>query len=636
MKNDPVKKVGLAIFLVFFCQQMVAQGGKTQFPEAEAVYTNLSCEVNIKNDKGNLSATSTYKEDLLLASDKGVKMMGRGSIYHGSFSALKDWEAYTKTPENKKLKVSNINVSSSRQDYVFFDDTKETSFDFTGATTGATRHMEFELLHSDAHLLTPYYFDRYFPLLNGELTVTFPESVKIKYVVKGIHAGKVQFTETRKRDKTSYKFAIQNVQGAPDYEDAPGSAYYATHVIFYIDKVQVDGEWKNFLSTTEDLFRYNYGFIKDLNKDISPELKHITDSLINGAASDLDKTKRLYQWVQSSIKYVAFEEGLEGFIPRQASLVCTRRFGDCKDMASILTAMLTHAKVPAYYTWIGTRRLPYRYSEVPLPIVDNHMICTALVNGQYIFLDGTDSDCVFGIPSSHIQGKEALVAINEKEFKVLPVEIVPKEKNLYQDTTFLELTEKGLTGRIKIYMTGYYASDMHGTLNYKNQKERDEYFRSKFARGNNKIQFTNWKVQQSPDRNASLVTADIDLPNYARKLGDEWLLNMNLFKFYESETIETLKRKSPIEHRYLTSMLFTTVLKMPIDYKASAIPQSQSLKNDVWGFDMQYKTEKESVILSQKFDIDHLMIQPVQFEKWNTVLDNLLPHYKQTLVLSKK
>jgi hypothetical protein len=129
------------------------------------------------------------------------------------------------------------------------------------------------------------------------------------------------------------------------------------------------------------------------------------------------KARRIYNWVQKNIKYVAFEQGMEGFVPREANLVCNRRFGDCKDMSSILTVMLNTAGVPAYYTWIGTRHLPYRYAETPLPLVDNHMISTIKLNDKFIFLDGTDNNCVFGMPSEHIQGKEALLAMGEKNIR---------------------------------------------------------------------------------------------------------------------------------------------------------------------------------------------------------------------------
>ncbi len=68
---------------------------------------------------------------------------------------------------------------------------------------------------------------------------------------------------------------------------------------------------------------------------------------------------------------------MRGLIPHPASYVCEKRYGDCKDMANLIVSMLHMAGVNnAYHTWIGTRDLPFKYTEFPTPIVDNHMIAT--------------------------------------------------------------------------------------------------------------------------------------------------------------------------------------------------------------------------------------------------------------------
>ena len=55
-------------------------------------------------------------------------------------------------------------------------------------------------------------------------------------------------------------------------------------------------------------------------------------------------------------------------------------------MASLIVTMLKVAGVKSYRTWIGTRDLPYKYSQVPTPLVDNHMIATYIAaDGQYYF-----------------------------------------------------------------------------------------------------------------------------------------------------------------------------------------------------------------------------------------------------------
>ena len=608
---------------------------KKLFPNAEAVYTNLSNDIIIKQEDDKWIATSNLSEDLLYLTGNSVNMMSRGRIYHSSFNELQKWDAYVQPPSGKKVKVSNAATTSSRQDYIFYDDTKSTSFDYAGASVGATRHMNYQLKHNDVHLLTPHYFERYFPVGESKVTITFPADIKLKYIIKGLNAEKVVFSETKKRDKTTYTFTIRNVENIDAYEDAPDNAYYSTHLIYFIEQIKENGSWKNFLSNPADLYKHNYSFIRNINKEISQELKTITDSIVKNISSPEEKAKKIYKWVQSNIKYVAFEDGMEGFIPRDASLVCNRKYGDCKDMTSILTAMLNYANVPAYFTWIGTRSIPYDYTEVPLPISDNHMICAIRSGDSFLFLDGTDDGCIYGFPPYSIQGKEAMIAINENEFKIVRVPVTAKQKNTYTDSTFIRLQNQELIGQVRIRMTGYHASRMQTILNFKNEKEEEEYLKKQFARGSNKIRFSNWKTELNPDHSEVLIMADFNLPDYARNLDSEIFLNLNLFKWYEHREIDFPKRKAPIEFDFLETSTFTTIVKIPEGYKLSHLPKGEIFKNDTWGFSMKYTADTSSVYLTQAFDTDQLLLKPGQFEPWNKVLEHLFPHYKHTVAFSK-
>lgn len=614
-----------------------AQDWKTKYSNADAVYTKLACEVVIKWENGKLVSTSNYSESLVYLTGNAVKMMSKGHIYHSSFNELKSWDAYTQLPdEKKKLKTSNTSTASSRQDYIFYDDVKSTTFDYTGGIVGASRHLEYQLLNKNIHLLSPYYFERYFPVAENQLSITFPSNVKLKYIAKGLNASKIQVTESSKKDRITYTFKINDLESSRAYDDAPDNSWYATHLIYYVEKTSESGEWKNFLSEPADLFRLNYEFIRNINKTTSTELKNLTDSITSGSRSPHEKAGKIYKWVQSHIKYVAFEEGMEGFIPREASLVCSRRFGDCKDMASILTSMLQHAGLDAYFTWIGTRDIPYDYTEVPLPIVDNHMICTVKIGEEYIFLDATDEGCIYGTPPYSIQGKQSMLAISDKEFKIIRVPVIPKEKNLYTDSTFMQLTDQGIQGSIKVTMRGYFASNLYSALSFRNKEEREDYFKGRFGRGSNKIRFTNWEYAQNADHSEMTVTANFELPDYSKKLGSDWYLNLNLFKWYEHQEIDYPKRKMPIEFSFLNRSSFATVLTIPEGYQLSYLPKSSTYKNDVWGFVMNYMASGNKVSLTQEFDTDQLMLYPESFEKWNKVLEHLFPNYKQTISLSKK
>jgi hypothetical protein len=264
------------------------------------------------------------------------------------------------------------------------------------------------------------------------------------------------------------------------------------------------------------------------------------------------------------------------------------------------------------------------------------MICTILLNGKYIFLDGTDPFCVFVMPSEFIQDKQAMVAIDDSTYKILTVPVIPKETNALTDSTWLELTDAGLRGRVVLDLHGYASMRMQGSLFYTDTKDLTEFMKGRFFRGSNKFQLDTFQVDDLNDKGHIEVMAGFHLPDYAKHIGGDWYVNLNLFKFYVHQEIDYPKRLMPISYPYLDKRKYTVALKIPDGYTVSYLPQNKSYHNAVWGFDLRYEQRGDLLILTQEFDNDHLMLQPDQFADWNKVLENLFPLYKETVSLSKK
>lgn len=610
---------------------------KTKYPGQKAVVLSDIAEFRITIRNGEPYVESQENEQLMFLSPDAAAYMSRYSFAHSGFHDVTSYEAYTKTADNKKIKVTEFKTDDHKSGSVFYDDVKQTSFDFPAIGPGAIGTLNTKVVHNKPYLLPGHYFARGVPVVNGKLTISFPKNISVKYILKGLNTDKIQFTEEKRGNEITYHFQVNDLAPLQPYPDAPGSAYYAPHILFYIEKYKNEkGAEITYLADTNTLYKLNYSFVKDINKEVGHELKQLVDSLTKGITSPEEKARRIYQWVQGHIKYIAFEAGMEGFIPRDANFVCARRFGDCKDMSSILTVMLNAAGVPAYYTWIGTRSLPYSYRETPLPIVANHMICAIqLQKDEYIFLDGTDATCIFGIPSSHIQGKEAMIGLGPDQYKIVTVPAPPKSVSVMTDSCFLQFTDKGITGFINQRMSGYFSINTHNILSYYSGKDKEEYIKSRFTRGSNKFHLASYQVAEKADKDHISIAAKFELQDYARKLGDEWYLNLNLLRHYEHEEIDYPKRTIPMEFDFRFIKRYVTVLTIPEGYKITHLPKGKSFKNNIWGFDIQYQLKNNTLILTQEFYNDHLLLQPSQFKEWNEVLENLFPQYKESISISK-
>lgn len=613
---------------------------KQVFPGYDIIYQNFEQKITLSL-KDNLPAAERKSNiDMLMLTDKNINMLSRYKVYHSHFNELTQLDAYTLVPNGNKYKTvksGEKKISNSTDRSIFYDDMKETAFDFNALKQNAIAHVDYTQINKDAHLLTGFYIPDHMPVLNAIFTVIVPNNISIRYLVKNDPSGLFQFSEEKKKKETVYKWTLKNMKPSDNYSNEPDFRYYQPHILIYIASFENENGSQPFLSTLDDLHKWNYSFLKDLNKTPDPALKKIVDSLTAGLINDHDKAKRIYKWVQQHIKYVAFENGVEGFRPRQASEVCAKRYGDCKDMSSIITQMLRMAGLKAYYTWIGTRDLPYNYTEIPSSIVNNHMISTVVIDGNWFFLDGTDPNAKFDMPPAFIQGKEALININENEFKVLTVPVALPEKNVLTDSTFLSLTDDGIKGCQNVRYNGYFGKDLYTSLLYKDERETKEFINNKLRKGSNKFILGKYYITRTaPDENIATITADFELPGYSKKIGKEYYINLNLVKIFENQVIDIEKRKIPMEFNYSFNIKQYHILDIPGDYTVTHLPKNFSFENHLVKIDLLYKVVNNRIIATQEVKNKKLMIYPSDFDEWNKPMKAIQPYYNESVVLEKK
>ena len=611
------------------------------YPNEYAVVLNHTEELSLFIKDGKPQGERKVTLEIVALDDKANGTLSRYAVYHGSFDAVKDLEAYTKVPDGssfKKIKVTDIKTEDASSREIFYDDEKESWFDFPSFTKGTHAFVSYTQTETDAHLLSPYYPSSYIPVIHSKYNVSFPSDMAVKYNIKNDSLHVIQVTEDNKGREHQYSFEASNVKRSENFAGAPSFRYYEPHAIFRIASYKDEGQQVRFLDDIKDLYNWYYAFVKDLDNTNDAQLKSLSDSLVHGITSDEEKARKIYSWVQHNIKYVAFENGLEGFIPRRAATVCTRRFGDCKDMASLLTALLQISGVKAYFTWIGTRDIPYDYTDVPLPISDNHMICAVNINDKWIFLDGTDPNCIFGYPSGFIQGKQALVGISADEYKLIRVPEAESDKSTIVDSTFITLTDKGITGNSSVYYNGYFGIDINDNLLYKDAKDTRDYVKSRMGKASNKFMLGDYKVKTlSEEKQLVNISASFDVPDYSKKIADELYINLNLEKMFSpGSIIDTAKRKVGLENEFRYYIKQYTILDVPKDYKVSYLPKNFAVDNDVFGFSIQYTQQDNKVIACQELRNKSLLMQPAQFNGWNSAIKQILTQYKEQLVLQKQ
>jgi transglutaminase-like putative cysteine protease len=620
--------------------QLVAEL-KKQFPGEKAVYLEMRQDLTVEIRHDSVQVLARHHADMLHL-DEQSGMYANDRVFSSHFNRLQKLEARTMVPSGEKfkpVKVTDFKDKFEMQSGVFFDDTRSTSFSFPAVTPGARTVTDYTVRHPDARFVMPFYVASYVPVKHAELTITAPKGVRIGY--KTFHAENtpIKYSRQEKGDQVIYRWTADNVPSPPRDDHGPEASYYLPHLVFFVEEATVSGQPRKLLAGVPELYTMYSDFVRRIDRQESPALKHSVDSLVAGAASEEEKVRRIFYWVQDNVRYIAFEQGLRGFIPHDAGLVYARRYGDCKDMANLTNEMLHLAGVKsAYLTWVGTRDLPYRYEELATPGVDNHMIATYEPKpGQYVFLDATSKHTPYGMPSSMIQGKEGLLGVDDKTSRVVPIPVMDKGRSGADDTSVLTLDGTALRGKGRLSLAGYTKVMQTYSLDGLNRSDETKYVKALLERGNNKFFVDTYQIANLDTRDQPLTIAyDYRLQDYVQQVDDELYVNLNLERPYATDRIDSTTRRLPRYNEYAHTDHTRTELVIPAGYEVSYLPPNAQVQGDALGFKVSYEQRGDKIVQDREVYVDYLLLQPKQFGSWNSVVGKLGSAYREVVILKKK
>jgi len=611
---------------------------KKEYPDDNIIndFVKYHAEFFIKDEK--LLASLEIEEQSFLLTNK-ASYYAKEQVSSSHIFKLDDIEAYSLIPTPKKYiknKVSNYIEKDMLDGMSFHDDTKLKIFEYDNLKEGAKTYLKYRYHIIEPALLGSFNFQKFSTTELSQLSVKVQKGMDLGYYFYQCDSVDIieEIIHEKNGDKT-YIWKVKNMEKLKDESGSPNYKYFTPQIIYYIKSYTLNNEKKTLLDSPKGLHQYYTGFLDSINKFPDEALQEVTASLINEEMTEIEKVKAIYQWVQDNIKYVAFEDGYGGFIPRQAKEIFERRFGDCKDMASIIHEMLKYADIESHWTWIGSRSIPFKYTEVPTPSVDNHMINTYINNGKFYFLDGTSSETPFGMPTSFIQGKEALIHINKDSFIIQQVPEIPAETNLVSDSVFLKINDNKIMGNGRYYFHGYKRNEIIHFLSDKDGDNRKDYVKSYVRKGTNKFELIDYKEFNKVQKELPYkIDFNFSIPDYTVEVDDKMYINLNLEKILSNLKLEK-DRKSPFEFDYKQSIETYVELEIPNDYSVDYLPENNSYSNDLFSYNSVYEQTDTLIKYKQTIKLNFLILEKKHFNEFNDFLNQLKLNTNEVVVLKK-
>ena len=169
--------------------------------------------------------------------------------------------------------------------------------------------------------------------------------------------------------------------GAPQFQyDA-----YAPSSVYQVDTVQASefADWG-------DVARWAARVFAQANAAPTPAVQAQADALRQAAGDDpAERLRRTLDFVQADVRYFGTEIGANTHRPAEPDKVLKQRFGDCKDKATLLAALLKAQGLSATPVLVSTGYRADVAGMLPSPLAFNHVIARVQLGEQTWWLDGT-------------------------------------------------------------------------------------------------------------------------------------------------------------------------------------------------------------------------------------------------------
>lgn len=208
----------------------------------------------------------------------------------------------------------------------------------------------------------------------------------------------------------------------------------------------------------------------------TPEIEAEVARVLADAPSDpRARAARLYDWVQSNVRYVAIEVGLGGWRPHTAAEVFEARYGDCKDKANLLRTMLKLAGIESSMASL------YAHDGVPRRFVlpglgnSNHAILAVHLGDETVIADPTTRSVPFGeLPASDREA-ELLVLRAERPERTTTPAATPEQNRRHRRVRLRLAADGSARGTVEAELHGDFASThRHQHATYSERRRREE------------------------------------------------------------------------------------------------------------------------------------------------------------------
>jgi hypothetical protein len=455
---------------------------------------------------------------------------------------------------------------------------------------------------------TKWYFQSRIPVLVSRLTLNLPQ---------GWRASGVTFNHPRQVEPatsgSSYTWELRNL--AP-IEPEPGSPSVTTlaprlAVNYAPASAEASGPVRAF-SSWADVSKW-YSELADPQAEPDDAVALKARELTAGAKTELEKIQAVGRFVQG-IQYISIQIGIGGYRPHRATEVFAKKYGDCKDKATLMRAMLRAVGLKSYPVLIFSGDNSYVREEWASPSQFNHCIIAVKVSdetqapsvvahaalGRLLVFDATDEHTPVGDLPDHEQGSLALVAAGA-DGALLRMPVLPPEASRLEREAEVTLGADGsIAARLRERSSGQSAVRERGMFRRLSKPEYQKMVEG-WITSNGVTLARLSKIEPADDHAAGRFSLDVEFSadRYAQTMMNRLLVFKPVIVSYTGLLpVGEGARRHPV---VLDSRAYTETVrfKLPDGFEVDELPDPLKLDSDYGSYAATYEVKDGHLLFTR-------------------------------------
>ena len=339
--------------------------------------------------------------------------------------------------------------------------------------------------------------------------------------------------------------------------------------------------------------------------------------LTEGIADDREKVAVLYRFLQDYTHYVAISLGIGGWQPHSAESVFRNKYGDCKDLSTLMVAMLDVADIQAYPALARTKQNGLVDPDFPASQF-NHCITVVPFASDTLFIECTADYMAYNYPGVHLEGTHVLM-VTEDGGQLIQVPQSSPAENCWTSKLSGNVTSTGLfkvTGHTTA--SGVYGDNFRKRLAGEPKDVIEERLADMLGDHVPRLDFESFETRNIEDNYEAPVKVSFSssIANFATASGQRIFVNPNVLNrltnaYIPDESVED--RQLPIYLPSTRRNIDSLTVKIPFGYKIEAAPKEQSLETPYGSYRTSYTFVKRELTYVREFELSRTQIDTSEY-----------------------